>query len=306
MLLLEGEGFKHAQLVQMSLQGVVSVHVASKAPETAEGWDLVFIHYDSFPPPVRTEILRRFDEFRHQGRLLTYVSTPSRETIAFLLADSRVTHIVASVCAPDTEELLVTVRKIMGADIFGIDKYFPQASSSKTLSIDSTRQKSEVLNIAAAFARDAARPKRLIDQFTTTVDEIVNNALFNAPIDETGRSRYAHFPRTETITLEPGEQVALELRCDGCRLGVSVTDPFGTLTVEGLTRHVGQHVGVPTGKRSSAGVGLFSVLSLVSHLAVNLAPAHKTEFIALLDIRGGTYRDFVRRGTTFNLFLGHE
>jgi hypothetical protein len=302
-LVLGGE-VEQTQLVRTALRAVASeVHLSSDVCEPPEGWDLVLIHYDSFPQSARAEVLRRLEGLRAAGRVLAYLSTPSRDAISPLLSESRITNFFASQGALDIEELLVTVRKMLGSDIFGIDKYFSSASRSHTMSVDRSSQKGEVLDLATAFACDVARPQRLVDQFTTTVDELVSNALFNAPVDAAGQFRFAHLSRTETVTLLQGQRVDIEFRSDGRRLGVAVADPFGTLTVEVLTRYVGQRIGVLTGSQSSAGVGLFSVLSRVSHLAVNLAPVRKTEFIALLDIRGGTYRDFVRRGTAFNLFL---
>jgi signal transduction histidine kinase len=301
-LILDRVQSKHAQLVRTAVQAVADeVQLAPECPENVDGWDLALIS-GSFEGPLWEEAMVRLEPLRARGRVLAYGSDPSRASCARLFAASRLTNFFASGGEVDIEELLVTVRKMLGSDIFGIDKYFSWASRSVRMTLDGTAEKAAVLDEARAFASAVAGPERLIDQFTTTVDEMVTNALFNAPTDPTGRFRFAHLPRTETVRLQAGERVVVELRCDGRRLGVSVADPFGTLTADVLIRHAGQRIGVPSDRRSSGGVGLFSVLTMVSHLVANLSAGHRTEMIALFDIRGGTYRDFVQRGTSFHLF----
>lgn len=305
MLVLDSAEFRLAPALLALRPDLSEVHLCSEPPDSPAGFDLALVHYDAFSPPMQAEILRRLDNLLEQGRVLAYLGKPSRESAALLLGEARVRHLFASELALDGEVLRVTVRKMLttGGDIFGIDRYFADVACSRSLCVESTSHKAELMATAAAFARQVTRPERLVEQFTTTVDELVSNALYNAPVDESGRPRFAHLPRTEVVTLGPGERVDVELRSDGRRIGVSVADPFGTLTAEALIGRVGQRIGIPTGRRSSAGVGLFSVLSMVSHLAVNLAPAGRTEFVALMDVRGGSYRDFVRRGTAFNLFI---
>ena len=180
------------------------------------------------------------------------------------------------------------------------------ASSGALRELTTTTEKRDALEITAAFAQRLSIPPRLADQLVFTADELISNALFNAPVDRLGHHRHAHRPRTEAVVLEPGEEIELALRCDGRRIGILVLDPFGTLTPKTLTGCLGQELGQLRLGSSSGGVGLFSLLSMVSHLVVSFSPGQRTENIGLIDIRGKTHRDFLHRGFSFNLFVGGE
>ena len=71
----------------------------------------------------------------------------------------------------------------------------------------------------------------LFDVFGSgVVDEMVTNALYDAPIDREGRPRFAHLPRTEPVRLERGEEIHIQFCSDAQLLGVAVSDPFGALS----------------------------------------------------------------------------
>src|SRR5436309_2467655 len=80
--------------------------------------------------------------------------------------------------------------------------------------------------------RDAGVHPRLANLFCTVADEFVTNSVYNAPRDREGKSRFAHLSRTQEVVLAPGEEALVKLCCDGRRLGISVTDSFGSLTRE--------------------------------------------------------------------------
>jgi hypothetical protein len=58
----------------------------------------------------------------------------------------------------------------------------------------------------------------------------------------------------------------------------------------------------PGSDKGGAGLGLYMTFDCLNHLVLNIAAGVKTEVIGLIDIRG-SYRDFVNRGKSFNIFL---
>jgi hypothetical protein len=98
----------------------------------------------------------------------------------------------------------------------------------------------------------------------------------------------------------------LSLMSGGSRIGLAVRDPFGSLKVGTITRYLGKCFRggddqVDT-KEGGAGLGLYWVFEALSHFVVNVQVGVSTETMGLLDVKG-RYRDFVRRGKSFNVFV---
>ncbi|HUH04680.1 MAG TPA: hypothetical protein VML75_21940 [Kofleriaceae bacterium] len=221
-------------------------------------------------------------------------------------------HGLANLLAHDREisprELIVTLQKILRHDIFGLDKYFGWGVESFGQRIRSSRDTRDAVDEATGFASGLDIHPRLVENLATVVHELLTNALYNAPVDGAGAPRFMHLPRTTEVTLEPAEEVILTVCCDGQHLGVSVSDSFGAMTrdqsldylVKCMKREATQE---PRPSKGGAGLGLYMTFDSLNHLVLNIRPTERTEVIGLIDIRG-SYRDFVKRGKSFNIFVG--
>jgi len=72
----------------------------------------------------------------------------------------------------------------------------------------------------------------------TIVDELVTNAIYNAPRDDAGRAKYAKMSRRDPVTLEDEEVGCLEFACDGDYIAISQVDPFGALTQDTIVTYL--------------------------------------------------------------------
>lgn len=172
------------------------------------------------------------------------------------------------------------------------------------VSLTSAREKKEVLMRAERAARDAAAGERLLQRYVTVVEELLTNALFNAPTDESGRRCFAHLPRDGDVTLAPQQAIAVRLHVGPERLGVSVTDPFGSLPPATVLRYLAGGLGDGGGirvesKEGGAGIGLYTVFMNSQQFIVRIAPGACTEALAVLDAGRGA-RD---PGKVFGVFV---
>jgi hypothetical protein len=206
----------------------------------------------------------------------------------------------------NTTELLVTARKLLNADIFGIEKYFPWGVTPVSLVLRRSIEKYAAVSMAERYARQFSSNPRFVSEFALVVDEFLTNALFNAPVDAEGNRPFAHLSRSEDITMPPGHEVVLRMCSDGKRLGISCLDHYGSLAPERVLRYLAK--GLRAGpdqmdqKQGGAGLGFFMVFRALSHLALNISPGKATEIIGLLDVRG-TYRQFMQKSKSFNVFI---
>jgi hypothetical protein len=299
----------HACGVARLLRSVVS-HVEVRptvgaGPELAT-WDLLVLNYDTVAREDRERVFRPLAEHRKRGRLLVYTAHRHRDELLVLFGTLGLTNLLARNTEVDPEELVATVQKALRRDIFGVEKYFAEGSQTASLTVRSSSQKDEVLAAVRGFAEQAGAQTRFVEQLCTVADELVTNAVYDAPVDHEGRARFTHLHRLEEVTLDPGEEAVATLATDGRRLGISVADPFGSLSGEKVLDYLSKCFRKGSDqidkKAGGAGLGLYYIFEGVSHFVVNVAPRRRTEVIGLLDVRG-KYRDFAARGKSFNVFI---
>lgn len=312
LLVVESEA-KHLRTLTKTLRATVGEAEAraSLGELPADGeYDLLLLNYDTLSPEEREAVFKRFGVGATHTRLLLLSSGVYREDLVDLFSRYSLTNMMGKADeAVDPEELIVTTRKILKNDIFGIEKYFIWGVEPITLTVSKTSDKEAVIAAAEAFGSGIGVNPRFLSQFCSIADELVTNALYNAPVDKEGHHRFASVARSEQVQLDPGEELTIKICCDGRRLGISASDPFGSLTVrrvlDYLAKCLRKGADQVDDKAGGAGLGLYYVFDGLSHFAINLHPGHRTEVIGIIDV-SGSYRDFSRRGKSFNVFVMKE
>lgn len=296
----------HARTVARVLRSVVELDVVAHVTDAAERpFDLVVLNYDACDDEERVQALRRFGAERERGHLLLCSDVRAPEALAVLFGELGVRNLLGRHEELDASELLITTQKLLGGDVFGIEKYFPWGvTESRYVLLDSAHREG-VRGEARALAERLGVPSRMVELFCTVVDELLTNAIYNAPVDDRGAERFSHLRRGEPVTLESHERIEVVLCSDGRTIGCAVSDPFGSLgprtVVEYLGRCFRRGEDQISERSGGAGLGLFTVYEGCSQLVVNLAPGRRTEMIGLIDIRG-RFRDFASRPKSFNVF----
>ncbi len=188
----------------------------------------------------------------------------------------------------DPGEVLVTVEKILRGDVFGIEKYLPGFGIEvESRVLTGADQREPAIERVREFVSRLGGGSHLSQATGIVADELITNAIYNAPRDADGTPRYASTSRREKVTLGAGEYVTLAMGSNGDKLAISVTDRFGAFTGETLRSALRRCLveGDPVEqKEGGAGIGLYMVLSSCSQLVINVAPGACTEFIAIWDL----------------------
>ncbi|QQR88680.1 MAG: hypothetical protein IPJ88_10570 [Myxococcales bacterium] len=270
---------------------------------------MIVVNYDAFLPEDRDTLLKSLTEQCKNGRLLIYSQNIPHEDLGVLFGVYGLTNLLAHNINQDSDEFLVTIQKIIQNDIFGIKKYFSWASKQKNYEILSTHDAREFIEEAKQFAKEVGIPSRLAESYVIVADELVMNAVYNAPTDKKSEPRYADMARSQEVVLDVDEKIEAVLCYDGHRLGISVADSFGSLRANKVTNYLAkcfrngeQQVSWDTG---GAGLGLYQAYNALSHFVINLSCNKRTEIIGIVDVRG-SYRDFIKRGKSFNIFVENQ
>lgn len=244
-------------------------------------------------------------------QLLVLAGARGEAQMRYLFEDSRLTNFLTygEDQALDPVELTATVAKILTGEIFGLDRYLAPNAQKKELKVRSSSQKQAIIDELEEFARAAGCHQLVAQGVAVAGDELLTNAVYNAPVDALGQSRFASWPRTREVTLEPHEEVTFTFGFDGRKLGLSASDPFGSLKpariLDYLAKCFKRGDDQIDQKDGGAGLGLFTLFNMVHHFIINIAPQKRTEAIGLVEVTK-SYRHHNARARSFNVFIDEQ
>ena len=218
-----------------------------------------------------------------------------------LLRGGTLSYLLANPMPLLAEELSTTVQKLSRRDIFGLEKYLTWGIEIRELTLaDADQRKSFVNEISNDVHRANLGPRALAA--AVIADELLSNAVFNAPVDGDGKPTHQGDDRASSRSLRDRDLVTLRYACDARYLAIEVEDRYGSLDRATILRCLTKAASRGRDKVSmstrGAGIGLATVYSSCNHLVFNLEPGKRTQAIALIDVR---YRP-AELGTTVSSF----
>ncbi len=277
-------------------------HLGGSAPLRQH--DVVVVRSDAQASAERTVELLAGMPANERPRVVV-TGEVTDEALHALIEQHEVAHVMAWRGGGAEPDLSVTLEKLLSNDLFGMGRYFEQDSDPARFLCRSATQREELLEWVRTYAGKHRIRSRVMDILLVATDEMITNALYNAPTDGRGNHPYAGISRSVPVTLEGPVPIEIELRCDGQRLGISTVDPFGSLKPEvvlGSLRRCFKKPEPRPGSTGGAGLGLYLLLGSLSHLIFNVALGRRTELIGLMDIAGNRGRA-AAAGKSFNLFV---
>lgn len=197
-------------------------------------------------------------------------------------------HLTTAVGPALVEELVVTVAKLVRGELFGADKYVSWSAVGGARTIGSTTERFDAVDELAALVDRLGLSRRDQTAIALAADELVANAIYNAPVDDAGRRYLRDAPRDAPRTLDAREAPELRWTYDGRWFAVAVRDHFGSLdapTIVGHLRKSLERRGQIRADGAGAGIGVAMTYGAVRQLVYDLAPGRATEAIALVDVR---------------------
>lgn len=255
--------------------------------------------------PAALGLLRGVVEAVPRAHVVVLAHPSPPPDISALLAEPWFHHLLALESPWFMEELAGTLARFGDADLFGLASYLPWGSRVVTHRVTSSDEKSAIFDRIETFMLAIGVGGRVVQRLQAVADEMLMNAIYDAPLDADGRHKYAALSRETRIVLEPDEQPVFRFGSDGRKFAVSMTDPFGGLTRETFTRYIAK--GLRRGadqidrKEGGAGLGLFLLFDSLHTYNVHRVPGRCTEVVGLLDIRG-SFRDVVNTPKSINFF----
>ncbi|HEY4176794.1 MAG TPA: hypothetical protein VGM90_08185 [Kofleriaceae bacterium] len=181
------------------------------------------------------------------------------------------------------EELTVTVHKLIRGDLFGAEKYLLWGTDLQETIIARASQRAELVADLSATLKQRGQSARVASMAMLVADELISNAVHNAPRDASGVFYRRDLARDQELELDERHRVRYRWGCDARYLAIEVTDPFGSLDRDTILGALGKSEVRETGE--GAGMGIALAYRSCDHLVFNIAPGKRTEIIALIDVR---------------------
>jgi hypothetical protein len=214
--------------------------------------------------------------------------------------------VLGSLEGPDEHDLFAAVRRLLdGPESPGVTPYLLAGAPVHEVSVRSSQDKDVALESIIAFGDSMGLTGEKLRRVELAAEELLMNALYDAPRNADGRARNADLDRRQPVALGADETVHMRYGCDGQTLAVAVADPFGSLAKKAVTdrlRKVRDGIPKPNAGVAGAGLGLVMTYSVANQLIFAVSPGRLTEVTAVLHV-GGSNRAAQERGTAVHFYV---
>jgi hypothetical protein len=200
------------------------------------------------------------------------------------LRDERVNHVVVG------EELdngvFVTAQKLLTGDIFGVEKYLPAGTPVHYARLRDFEGRGRAIQTVLDFAEESKMRRQVRSAIGQVCEELLMNALYDAPVDETGKPMFAEVdPHDRKDTRSP-RPVSIRYAATDDLFAVAVRDRFGRLAKNTILSYIEKCLHSPNQidrKTYGAGLGLYLVANAAATYVVNVAYGIATEVVCTFD-----------------------
>ena len=187
----------------------------------------------------------------------------------------------------DMKLLTAMATRVLAGDIFGLEKHVPWGAQIHSFLVGDYQEKSLCIARISEFAESMSVRRKYRESIEQCLDEMLMNALYDAPVDEHGRPIFSEIPTKTRISLRVEQKVVVQYACDGKQFVVGVRDAFGTLDRATVLRylhkclHSEQQI---DRKAGGAGLGLYLITNSSTGVYFNVLPGVATEAVCTFDL----------------------
>lgn len=256
----------------------------------------------ALPAPALTQLV---EASRAHGTeaCMTLLAPGSSDRVPAVLGLGAVTNLLVHPMPVLAEELTITAQKLIRGDLFGVEKYLLWGTELHEHALTRSGQRAELVGALSERVRARGQSARVGSMAMLVADELLSNAVHNAPVDVAGVYYRRDLPRTDDLELDDRHSVRLRWGCDARYLAIEVTDPFGSLDRDTILAALAKNDVRESG--GGAGMGIALAYRSCDHLVFNLAPGVRTQIIALIDVRYPTASASGERvpASSYNVFV---
>jgi hypothetical protein len=214
------------------------------------------------------------------------IVTPSAKLVDLTeyLRDDRINHVVVG---DELEEgVFVTAQKLLTGDIFGIEKYLPEGTPVHYERLRDFEGRGKAIQTILDFAESAKMRRQVRSAIGQVAEELLMNALYDAPVDDDGKPIFAEVDPHDRTTMRTPRPVSIRYAATEDMFAVAVRDRFGRLAKNTILAYIEKCIKSPNQidrKTYGAGLGLYLVANAAATYVVNVAYGIATEVVCTFD-----------------------
>jgi hypothetical protein len=245
--------------------------------------DLVVAH---IPPGDGTLVATITSRLRKEAGFVAVIDHSSIEQIVEVMKAGR----VASVLVADdltTATLSATATRLLYGDVFGLEKAMPWGVKIYSTLVGDYQEKSVVISAVSDFATAVGVRRKYRESIEQVLDELLMNALYDAPVDAAGKQMFADVPTKTRISLRMEQKAVVQYACEGNMFALSVRDSFGALKGDTIVKYLDKCLHAEQQidrKAGGAGLGLYIISNAATQFVVNIFPGVATEVMCTFDL----------------------
>lgn len=178
---------------------------------------------------------------------------------------------------------------------FGSTGFLGKAAKAQSVRLVRATQKQEAVEAVRKYIEALKFQTRISNFIANAVDELLMNAIFDAPTDEFGKQVYSKTARTTEMPLQGKQAVEMVLAHDADTLAVTAIDLFGSLDKVRLLSHIAKkYVEEEYRVKSttaSAGLGLGTIFHIGASFCFVCEKGNRTEATVFFS-KSANFKDF--------------
>ena len=203
---------------------------------------------------------------RVNANILYFLSSASLDRSGHLIRSSLFGHFVLK-SYRDMKKSAEFYGRVVEATLadrgFGLARFLNAKCKIQKIHLKNSSDKIKAVDAIKAFLIAAKFQTRMASLIANAADELIMNAIFDAPADDLGKPIFSLTSRNTSISLEGKSAVELDIGFDGQYVGISAIDLYGSLDRARLIRHIAKayikdEYQVKT-NTTGAGIGLATV-----------------------------------------------
>jgi hypothetical protein len=278
------EAFGQHLAAGLAAAGTVDVHRTLDALGTGELPALCVIHLDGELASRAGELLPRL---AGGGPVIAVIPRSDLAAVVELLqASDRVAGVMVAE-GFDPRQLSAMAARILTDELCELESLMAPGTPIHAGIVGDYQARSRCMSRIAEFVVEAQVPRKYRAPIEQCIDEMVMNALYDAPVDAEGNPLFAGIPTRARIKMRTEQSVVVRYACDGKQLAVSVRDAFGTLERSTVLGHLHKclHAAQPIERKAGgAGLGLYLMVNASTAVSFHVLPGVATQALCRFDL----------------------
>lgn len=223
---------------------------------------------------------------------ILFLSGPRRrENLALLIGFPDMVAVVPRDSSDSDHELRAAIRGIIEGPRFGWDGVVGGVADQFKMAITGSDSRDGAVDALTEFFERTGVRSRKSRVLVAAAEELITNAVYDAPVDLEGQPLYANRDRRDAVDLETQHCSEVRAATDAQHAAVLVRDPFGALRARTVRRFLSKGLRGGTdqidAKLGGAGLGLTRIYEMADRFIVRIEPGKATEMVVVVATRGG-------------------